>query len=445
MKGLREKTSKIIGNKFVRSVAYVAGGTVAAQLITVGFAPVITRLYGPDAFGMLAIFSSLTVILTPLGSLAYVHAIALPADDRDALALLRLSLRIALLFGLLVLVLFGLFRDQIAALFGFDSMGPYLLLIAPVIVLATAEQGFSQWLIRKKKFKAIGGVAVAQASLLGGGKTGFGFVLPTGLTLVVLAMVGHLIQALLLLIMVRPSLPEKVVNRAPKTFSRGSSVAWAYRDFPYYRAPQIFIHAISQSLPLLMLAALFGPAVAGFYALGHRILQLPATVISNSVGKVFLAHIAEAAREGKDIKNLLIKSTTALAVIGLLPFGFVVLLGPQLFSFAFGSEWGVAGEYARWLSLFMFFTFINTPCVKAKAILGVQKHFLIYETVLVVARFIGILAGVYVSDNPILAILFFSLTGVVANFTLIIWIISISSTRRRQVLESAPSLNIPNS
>src|SRR5690625_1179760 len=100
--GLLKTFTDITRNRFLRSVAYVGGGAAAAQLITVAFAPIITRLYGPEAFGVLALFTSLVAILTPVTSLAYVHAIALPSDDEDAIALLGLSFWIALTFGVIV-------------------------------------------------------------------------------------------------------------------------------------------------------------------------------------------------------------------------------------------------------------------------------------------------------------------------------------------------------
>src|SRR5690606_19830586 len=46
-------------SKFVRNVAIVATGTAGAQAITMAFAPVITRLYGPEAFGLLGTFMAI--------------------------------------------------------------------------------------------------------------------------------------------------------------------------------------------------------------------------------------------------------------------------------------------------------------------------------------------------------------------------------------------------
>jgi IS5 family transposase len=71
-------------------VAVVASGTAGAQAITMGFSPVITRLYGPEAFGLLGVFMAMVQVLVPAAALTYPIAIVLPKEDRDARVLARL-------------------------------------------------------------------------------------------------------------------------------------------------------------------------------------------------------------------------------------------------------------------------------------------------------------------------------------------------------------------
>lgn len=53
---------RLTKSKFVRNVAIVATGTAGAQAITMAFAPIITRLYGPEAFGLLGTFMAILAI-----------------------------------------------------------------------------------------------------------------------------------------------------------------------------------------------------------------------------------------------------------------------------------------------------------------------------------------------------------------------------------------------
>lgn len=66
---------------FVRNVLAVVTGTATAQAITIAFAPVITRLYGPESFGQLGAFMALLNVLAPIAALTYPIAIVLPKKD----------------------------------------------------------------------------------------------------------------------------------------------------------------------------------------------------------------------------------------------------------------------------------------------------------------------------------------------------------------------------
>ncbi|WP_444677392.1 hypothetical protein [Halomonas sp. E19] len=57
-------------------------------------------------------------------------------------------------------------------------------------------------------------------------------------------------------------------------------------------------------------------------------LGIPTTLIGQSVASVFYPRINEAIHNREDPHRLLIKATGSLAVVGLIPFGLVVALGP---------------------------------------------------------------------------------------------------------------------
>jgi len=50
---VRRTCTRLKRSAFVRQVAMVAGGTAAAQAVAIAGTPIVTRLYGPDAFGLL--------------------------------------------------------------------------------------------------------------------------------------------------------------------------------------------------------------------------------------------------------------------------------------------------------------------------------------------------------------------------------------------------------
>lgn len=406
-------------SKFVRNVILVASGTAGAQAITMAFSPIITRFYGPEAFGLLGTFTAILGIVMPIAALSYPIAIVLPKSDDDAKAIAKLSFRIAFVIALILSAILLIAGNEIAALLGMEAIASFMLLIPVAMFFNALQQIMQQWLIRKKQFKVTARIAVSQSLILNSSKVGAGWFYPLGSVLIILATLGNALYAAQLWFGAKKWADQD--GRIGKTTKAVSlkEVAYKHRDFPYYRAPQVFINALSQSLPVLMLASFFGPASAGFYAIGRTVIGMPSTLLGKAVSDVFYPKIAEAANANKDVHKPIFKATAALAAVGIVPYGVVFLFGPTLFEFVFGKEWLVAGEYARWLAAWLYFAFMNRPSVAALAVLNMQRMFLIYEVVSLLLRAGSLYIGFAVLNSDIQAVILFSISGIILNFSLI--------------------------
>ena len=149
MKGFINRTWK---SRFVRNVAVVASGTAGAQAITIAFAPIITRLYGPEAFGILGTFMAIVAVITPIAALSYPIAIVLPKEDSDAKGIARLSAYIALGVAALTALVLLIAGDHIVNLLQVQEISSYIWLLPLVILFAAWLQINEQWVIRKKLF-----------------------------------------------------------------------------------------------------------------------------------------------------------------------------------------------------------------------------------------------------------------------------------------------------
>lgn len=415
---IKNKLYKVWQNRLVKSVLVVASGTAGAQAVGMAFIPFITRIYGPEAYGMLGVFIALTGVLTTLAALAYPVAIVLPKSDNTAKALVKLSLLIAASISLLMLVVFWFAGDWVMSKLGANSLIGLMFFIPLVMFLTACQDIAQQWLIRKKAFKGIAKVSIANSFINHGAQALAGLYAP---------LAGVLISAHTLAIAIRSALTGYIgrkMTQPPIPCSQDvvslSAVAYEYRDFPLYRAPQVVLNAASQSLPVLMLTVFFGPATAGFYALTRTALGLPSTLLGSSVQSVFYPHFNEAVLAKNKTLPLLIKATAALVVIGVWPFLIVILFGPFLFEFIFGQEWQQAGQYAQWLSVWLFFGLINRPSVSSIPVFKMQRWFLVYEISSVVLRGIAIYIGFLCFSSALNAVAVFSTLGAGLNIYLIV-------------------------
>lgn len=413
------KLKNIISNKFIRNVIVVASGTAGAQIIAMVFSPIITRLYGPDIFGVLGIFTAVLAILTPVAALTYPIAIVLPKSDNDAKGIAILSIRLAILVSILVAFILLIAGDWIANIFGIKVIQEFFLFIPIVIFFSAYQEILVQWCIRKKQFKLTARIAILQAIILNITKVGIGVIYPISKSLIIITIFGFLLNSFLLKLGLRK---KRFYLSDKKSETKNLlKLAQQHRDFPLYRAPQVLLNALSQSLPVLILASFFGPASAGFYALGRTVLGIPSTLIGKSVGDVFYPRISEAVNNNENPTLLISRATLLMSVVGIIPFGIIMIFGPLLFSLVFGHNWEIAGEYARWLSLWLYFAFLNRPSVAAIATLHLQKFFLIYEIISIALRVTGLYIGFSLYNSDIIAVILFSISGVMLNIFLVIF------------------------
>lgn len=425
MRAMRSQVAKITNKPFVRNVLVVATGTAMAQIIYMALSPIITRLYGPEAYGLMGAFMAIVLIISPVAALTYPIAIVLPKRVEDARSLIFLSFLISAASSIFLTLILLLFYQQIIDLFQLKTLSPFLLLLPAVVLFSGSLQIAEGWLIRTKQFKVTAKVAVLHALILQGSMVLVGLLYAEAAVLIVLSVLAIMIRSALMFKLSQKPLRLQLEFGLERRIEL-KKTAIRYKDFPVYRAPEVFIDAISLGLPVLLLASFFGPAAAGFYSIGYTVLLIPSQLIGKSVGDVFYPRISDAANNGENMSELIKKATYYLAGAGVLPYVIVIAFGPALFSFVFGTEWVVAGEYARWIALWSFLKFLNKPSMTALPALSAQA-FNLYSTIItLIVRIVALAIGYYTFESDLIAIALFSITGAVLNIVFIFMTLNIS-------------------
>jgi len=431
---IQSKLMKVTKNKFIKNVVTVASGTAIAQIITMAFSPFITRIYGPEIYGVFGVYSSVISMLVPIAALTYPIAIVLPKQDEEAKDIGLISLIVTFVISLVFTIIFLLCGNSIVNLFKIEIIGPFLFFIPLMMFLDGTFQIFKQWLIRKRSFKIKAKADIINSLVLNGSHAIIGFLAPFAITLISIATFGKGLYTISLMKGIGidlKSVKETLRSILDKFRNQKGHLKLIYKkyiDFPKYRAPQVLINGISESLPVLMLSALFSPATSAFYVIGVKVLGIPTQLVGNAVGDVFYPRITEGHIKGEDITKLLLKANIILATIGIIPFGLVILFGPFIFSIAFGGEWEIAGEYARWLALWSYFMLITRPTIKALPVIGAQKFHLVFTIITIVARLVALILGAFILKDDNTAIILFSITG--AFLYLLLAIITLVKTKK---------------
>lgn len=426
---MKTKIIQLTKNKFIRNVILVASGTAGAQAIAMLSSPFITRMYGPESYGLMGLFNSIIQVLIPIAALTYPVAIVLPKRDKHARGLAYVSLYITIGISVLLFLFILVFQNTIIETFNVEKIGPYLFLVPFAILFAGIAEIYVQWLIRNNQFQITAKTALSRSIFVNGGRLGIGIFYPFAVVLIFISALEDLFR----IILIKYSLSKTKFNL--KLFDQENNrqyriklfaLAKKYKDFPIYRSPQVFIDRLSQNMPVMLLSILFNPVVTGFYTIGRTVLGIPSQLIGKSVGDVFYPRISEANNKGDKLTPLIIKSTLALGITGIVPFGIIMIFGPFLFGLIFGSEWTVAGEYARWMAFWTFCMFLNRPSTKALPVMFAQSFQLKYAIFTIIMRFIAFLLGYFLFREPLYAIAFFSIVAGLLSLGLIFMTLLIS-------------------
>jgi O-antigen/teichoic acid export membrane protein len=406
-----------VNNKgFLANVATLVSGTAIAQAITLLAIPAITFLYSACEFGLLSQYMAIVSIVGLVSSLKYEQAIVLPKAAQDAFSLAAISFASTVGVSLASLGVVTVFYDQLLAYFDQESIFIWMI---PVGIFAVGSlQLVTSYSVREKKYGSIASARIANSAILCslqvGARSLFSF---NGLLL------GKLLAemfsvSLLFFVNVRGA-----IRRArPLSWNRMVSSAREYSTFPAHQCPTVFVNALSQNIPVLLLGFIYSsPEIVGYYAMAARLVKAPISLVSNAVKSVYYQQAAERYSAEQEIYSLYKKTTLNLIKIALLPAVIVFLFAGDALPYFLGDDWSATGQIVPPLVLWLFFGFINSPSISSYSILGIQRVQMKAELVATVFRIISLFAGSMLFDSYLMSINLFVITGIAHNCFLILY------------------------
>ncbi|MFD1862013.1 lipopolysaccharide biosynthesis protein [Planococcus chinensis] len=424
---MKSQVEKIARKPFLRNVAVMATGTAMAQVIYMALSPLITRIYGPEAYGLLGAFLAIVMIIGPVAALTYPFAIVLPRKSEEVQGLMQISFMISIGSAFTLAWILLCFYDLIIKWFNLAHLSSFLFLLPLVALFSGMLQIAESWLIRTKQFKITAKVTVVQALVIQGSMVLIGLYYPDASILIILTTLALVFKAAMMIWFSDNSFLK--LMEMPRKIPELKIVAAKYKDFPVFRAPEVFLDAITLGVPVLLLANFFGPASAGFYSIGYTVLSVPAQLIGKSVGDVFYPRISDAKNNGENMTKLIKEATFYLGAAGIFPYIIVIAFGPWLFSFVFGEAWWTAGEYARWMALWMYFRFLNSACLTALPALSAQAFLLGSTIIFLIAKISAFLIGLYIFSSAIAAIIIAAVVEAILEIMFLLITLYISKKR----------------
>ena len=361
----------IFRGEFNRNVVTLMTGTGLAQLIPLAVTPILSRLYPPEQFGVLALFVSAVSSLSALATGRYEFAIMLPRKDLDATNIVALSITINLIVSVALFALACIFSKPIAKALGNESMSVWLYVVPLAVFLNGIYSNLKYWSNRHKLYFLMAHRQVLQSGGTSAVQFGLGLLRAGAGGLVIGSVAGQALAAGMMAGMVRRHCPQfwRGIDKR-----RMLALAKRYRSCPQYLVPAHTLGAVSVQLPTMFINATFGLAASGFFMLAERVVGMPLSLVSGSIGDVFRQEISESFLTGQRCRAIFISTLKKLVAVGTPPFLVLLFFAPAIFSLVFGEKWRVAGEYAQLMCPMFYLRFISNP-LSLVAIIAQKNRF----------------------------------------------------------------------
>ena len=343
-----------IKSDFTRNVLTLLTGTTVAQAIPIAISPVLTRIYTPADFGIVALFMAIVASFGSIVSARYELAIMLPKKEEDAINIFALSLIINAAISLFLFLTVLIFDDKISALLGNKEIKFWLYFAPFTIFFVGLFNSLNNYNTRLKNYKDIAKSKVLKSIVLASMQLIVGFIKQGAAGLVSGQILAQMAANLKLLknIIANKKLLSKI------SFASVKLQAKKYIKFPKYSLGGVIASSMSVHFIEILISSFFSVATLGFYALVQRILGLPSSLIGGSIGQVFFQEATEEKHKNGNAIDIYKKTFKKLAFLGFVFFVVLFFTVEDIFTIVFGKDWAIAGVYAKIVIPLFFIRFI---------------------------------------------------------------------------------------
>ncbi len=370
MKKLKEKIKNLHKNDFIKGASVLASGTIISQIIPFLIAPIISRLYIPTDYALLASYSAITTIITIIATGMYDSALML--DKKDENAINTASVALLITTGVTITTLLSILVLKSLNLYHVNVIGNWIYIIPITVFFQGGYQTLNFWNNRKSRYNRLANNKIITSTLTSIITISLGYYHFHEKGLLVSLIIGQIISFLILFIQTYKQ-DKHLISHVSKIQLIHSLKT--HKDFPVYNLPQGFLDSIKESSLVWIISFYFGTTALGSFSFAKSILMRPLQIISGAVSQVFYQRASKQYFETGDILSISKKTFLTLFFIGF-PFALIMyLFGKNIFVIIFGHQWALAGYFSEILIFWLFITFISSPLGSIPIILKKQKTF----------------------------------------------------------------------
>jgi O-antigen/teichoic acid export membrane protein len=398
-------------SNFIANVLKLVSGSVTSQILSILLVPIITRIYSPHDFGIFQIFLAVSGILVIFSTFSYQFAIMLPKKEEDSANVAFLSFLLLTLVSLLTAIIVPFIPQDIEYILNAPGISKYLVYLAPVTFLNGLFFVQNYWLSRRVRYGVIAGSRVSNTL----STKIFQLLIPiwsvSPFGLIAGYVGGYGIADLIMLKGVKKDIDvfKKISIKKMK------EMAVRYKSFPLFSSWSTLANTISPQVPTFLLSYFYGTSVVGYFGLANQVVNMPMGIVGAAIGQVFFQQISKVKNgtEKGDLKVIVGEVYKKLISTGIFPMLLLLILGEEIFTFAFGKSWAVSGTYVRILIPWIFLVYLSSPISTLYSVFEKQGVWLTFSIILLISRVAALVIGGTYGGSPEFTLGLFSFTGVI--------------------------------
>jgi O-antigen/teichoic acid export membrane protein len=397
--------SSLISTKTFRNISTLMSGTLISAIIPIITAPIMSRLFTTSDYGVLGVYMSISGLIGVLAYSHYSQAIMLPKFNDEAKQVIWFVICFAGVISIMtMLVLIALW--SFSGLILNSAIGKWSFFLPLSILFNGINTSLLLWANRVQQYKTLANNKIIQALLTAVLQIILGVYIKNETGLLVGLIFGQLMSVLLLL---KNFNSKNEFGIGTPIVAKFKYIGTQYKSLLIYSTPSEFINNLINQTPIFLLQKFGGLAYVGSYNFTTRFLGLPQQFLSSAIVDVFKQKASSAYNTIGNCKEIFIKTFKFLSLVGVLPFGILIVVAPSLFSVVFGQQWRMAGVFAQYLSLMYYFRFVISPLSYIYIVAGKLKEDFILHLLFLLLTTCSFYLGNKIFEDKIYLILLYSI------------------------------------
>lgn len=344
----------------LRIFAFQLGiGTLLAQLISLSFLPLITRIFTPNEYGKFTLIISITSMVLPLATLRIETSLLVDSTHERVKRESKVAVFSTLIVGAFISPIILIFLMSIKQL-GFVESIEFSILFLITLIFQMLMVIMIHVNLMNGKYIKVAYSGVIQNFMIGLNQLLLSRLKPSG-TLLTLGFILGKFFGLIPLLKTFTKIDHSAIVSRRSLFRQVKSKISENR----FLISSSILEGALISLPIIASGLLYGIQFSGYIGLAQTVLTVPITLIAGSVGSVVLSEFSYFKKIGLPLEQSLttaflhfFKPLTGATIAFIVS---VLFFGDEIFGFFLATEWNESIHLMKWLAVPFAINFMWIP------------------------------------------------------------------------------------